>query len=66
MAITKKTARKSTSGHIRISTGVFPPPCAPKTGPSRITVDDISEDFKRIPLYLNETGETQVFRPKIL
>jgi hypothetical protein len=45
MVITKKTARKSTGGRIRINTRVFPPPSPPEARPSRITMDDILKGF---------------------
>jgi hypothetical protein len=45
MAITRKTARKSTGGRIRINIGVFPPPSSLEARPSCITVDDIPEGF---------------------
>jgi hypothetical protein len=45
MAISRKTACKSTSGRIRINTGAFPPPSSPEARLSRITVNDIPEGF---------------------
>jgi hypothetical protein len=52
MAITRKTVRKSTGGHIHISTEVFPPPSPPEAGASRITVDDIPVAFNEEIEYL--------------
>lgn len=45
MDITRKAACKSTDGRICINTKVFPPPWPLEAGPSRITVDDITEGF---------------------
>jgi hypothetical protein len=69
MAITGKTARKSTGGRIRISTGVFPPPSLPEDGPSRITVDDIPEGFDdefEYSEFENEEDPMEVEQPEDL